>query len=209
MRKTLLLIMSRKSGAGKSYLERELVRLDPERFKKIVSCTTRPPRESEVDGVDYYFISDEEFTELCATGRMVQVAEFDGHRYGSTEAEYLTMHPYAILVLTPESAARFVPEFHDRWFSYDMKVIFFNITNKKIMENMNIRGDDVEQVRNRLAADNLEQQWQGAGFDPDFVVTDDMLTPTLPKRVIEWLDNLETLQETEDEIQEGSKRQQE
>jgi guanylate kinase len=48
-----------------------------------VSCTTRRPRPGEVDGVQYYFVSDAEFDELIATDRLLEHASFAGNRYGT------------------------------------------------------------------------------------------------------------------------------
>lgn len=48
-----------------------------------VSCTTRPPREGEVDGVDYYFISEAEFEKRVRAGEFLEHAIVHGHRYGT------------------------------------------------------------------------------------------------------------------------------
>ena len=66
----LLIIVSAPSGAGKTSINREMLRMFPDiRFS--VSCTTRPPRPGEVKGKDYTFISKEEFQERIARGEFV------------------------------------------------------------------------------------------------------------------------------------------
>lgn len=51
-----------------------------------VSATTRAPRPGEVHGVNYFFVSDEEFDALVAEGRLLEWATFAGHRYGTPRA---------------------------------------------------------------------------------------------------------------------------
>ena len=81
-RRGLLLIISSPSGAGKSTLSRRLREWDSTiRFS--VSATTRPPREGEVDGKDYYFRSREDFQSMVENGQMLEHAEVFGNFYGS------------------------------------------------------------------------------------------------------------------------------
>lgn len=81
-RRGLLLILSSPSGAGKSTLARRLMTWDPTiRFS--VSATTRPPREGEVDGREYYFRTRAEFDGLVASQQMLEHAEVFDNLYGS------------------------------------------------------------------------------------------------------------------------------
>jgi guanylate kinase len=52
-----------------------------------VSATTRPPREGEVNGVDYHFLSPEDFDRRVAAGEFVEHAEYAGNRYGTLKSE--------------------------------------------------------------------------------------------------------------------------
>ncbi|OUD11062.1 guanylate kinase [Marivivens niveibacter] len=83
-RRGLLIILSSPSGAGKSSLAKRLMAWDPS-LKFSVSATTRQPRPGEVDGVDYYFKSHEEFEKLIADGGMLEHAEVFGNYYGSPQ----------------------------------------------------------------------------------------------------------------------------
>ncbi len=81
----LMVILSSPSGAGKSTLARRLMQWDPTlRFS--VSATTRAPRPGEVDGVDYYFTSSDEFRRMVAEDQMLEHAEVFGNFYGSPRA---------------------------------------------------------------------------------------------------------------------------
>lgn len=84
-RRGLLIILSSPSGAGKSTLSKRLVEWDPS-MSFSVSATTRPPRKGEVDGVDYYFKTPEEFNGLVANDQMLEYAEVFGNSYGSPKA---------------------------------------------------------------------------------------------------------------------------
>ncbi len=84
-RRGLLLIISSPSGAGKSTLSKRLRVWDPTiRFS--VSATTRPPRDGEADGREYYFRSRDEFESMVAEGEMLEHAEVFGNLYGSPKA---------------------------------------------------------------------------------------------------------------------------
>jgi guanylate kinase len=81
-RRGLLIILSSPSGAGKSTLARGLRDWDAGiRFS--VSATTRAPRDGEVDGKDYAFVSEPAFKKLVNEGQMLEHAHVFGHFYGS------------------------------------------------------------------------------------------------------------------------------
>ena len=76
-----MVLISGPSGCGKSTICRHL-RLDP-RVKFSVSATTRPMREGEEHGKDYYFLSTEEFVEKQKAGQFIESAEVYGNLYGT------------------------------------------------------------------------------------------------------------------------------
>jgi len=78
----LLLVVSAPSGAGKSSLCNRLIEKFPEMIYS-VSCTTRPPRGAEQHGVQYHFLSEEEFTAHLRAGDFLEHATVHGNRYGT------------------------------------------------------------------------------------------------------------------------------
>lgn len=85
-RQGFLLLVTGPSGAGKSSLLKWLMEQD-DRLGFSVSCTTRPPRDGEVDGRDYYFVSRDEFDRRREAGEFVESAEVHGHSYGTLGSE--------------------------------------------------------------------------------------------------------------------------
>jgi len=73
------------SGSGKDTILKWIVSHYP-KINPIVSCTTRPRREGEVDGVDYHYISEEKFSEQILNGEMLEATEFRGWFYGTQVA---------------------------------------------------------------------------------------------------------------------------
>jgi guanylate kinase len=81
-----LIVVSAPSGTGKTTLTRlVLKRLPAARFS--VSHTTRPPRGAEQNGVDYHFVDDAEFDRMIAAGELAEWAEYQGRRYGTSNAQ--------------------------------------------------------------------------------------------------------------------------
>jgi guanylate kinase len=74
------------SGVGKGTLIRGLLERVPG-LELSVSATTRAPRPGERDGVDYHFLSDEEFDRRVANGEFVEHAGYSGHKYGTLRSE--------------------------------------------------------------------------------------------------------------------------
>jgi guanylate kinase len=81
-RRGLLIVISGPSGVGKDTLIKRLLELD-RNLRYSVSCTTRPPRPNEVDGVDYTFVSREQFQELIDKGAFLESATYSGNLYGT------------------------------------------------------------------------------------------------------------------------------
>ena len=81
-RRGRLYVLSGPSGVGKSTVLAALRRDVPQLWYS-VSATTRPPRPGEVHGVNYYFVSVDEFADLVADGQMLEHAFFAGNHYGT------------------------------------------------------------------------------------------------------------------------------
>ena len=82
MSKGILYVVSAPSGCGKGTILSEILKNNDNIYYS-VSATTRDPRDGEVDGVNYYFLSDEEFKSEINNGGMLEYAQFCGNFYGT------------------------------------------------------------------------------------------------------------------------------
>ena len=88
MKKGLLIVYSGLSGVGKGTILSQLMPMEDLNLAYSVSMTTRKPREGEVDGVNYFFVSKKRFLEAVKKGELLEHARFVGNDYG-TPKEYV------------------------------------------------------------------------------------------------------------------------
>lgn len=80
--KGVLFVISGPSGAGKGTILKELTAEDSS-IRMSISATTRDPRPGEVDGKDYFFLTEEDFKKKIEAGAFIEYAEVHGHFYGT------------------------------------------------------------------------------------------------------------------------------
>jgi guanylate kinase len=125
-----------------------------------VSATTRRPRAGETHGVDYWFLSDEEFDERVRAGEFVEHAEYSGRRYGTLRSELETRGSAGrpvVLEIEVQGARQVraaMPE--------AVQVFIAPPSRDALRARLIGRGtDDPEQVERRLATAERELQAQG------------------------------------------------
>lgn len=84
----LLVLISAPSGAGKTTLCQQLLAARPG-LRRAITCTTRPPRPGERDGVDYYFLDAATFQQRVHAGQFLEQATVFGHQYGTLKPEVM------------------------------------------------------------------------------------------------------------------------
>lgn len=84
-----LIVISGPSGVGKSTLVKQARQVLPQ-LEFSVSCTTRQPRAGEVDGKDYFFLSEAEFENKVKQGEFLEYAGVFAHRYGTLKSEVIS-----------------------------------------------------------------------------------------------------------------------
>ena len=82
-KKGLLVILSGPSGVGKETVRTRLMKIKKYELLYSISMTTRSPRNGEVDGVNYYFVSEDQFKENIANDNFLEYARFVGNYYGT------------------------------------------------------------------------------------------------------------------------------
>ena len=88
MSKGLLIVLSGPSGVGKGTILKEVMKDESLKLAFSISMTTREKRKGEVDGVNYFFVSKDEFEQAVKDGKLLEYAEFVGNYYG-TPLEYV------------------------------------------------------------------------------------------------------------------------
>lgn len=82
-KKGKIIIISGPSGVGKKTIIDQIINEKNLNLSYSVSMTTRPPRETEKDGIDYFFVSEEEFNKAIANNELLEWAEFAKNKYGT------------------------------------------------------------------------------------------------------------------------------
>lgn len=86
----IILLISAPSGGGKTTVCSGLLAANPN-LRRVVTCTTRPPRAGEVNGVDYHFFSPEDFTRRAAADEFLEHAQVYDRSYGTLKSSVLDL----------------------------------------------------------------------------------------------------------------------
>ena len=155
MKKGKLIVLSAPSGTGKTTITKELLKKNPN-WKFSVSATTRPPREGEIDGEDYIFMSKEKFEHYVKFGDFLEWEFVHGNRYGTlTDPLYDTLESGDVMLLDIDviGGKNVMEEFPDDSLSIFIEPPGLNIAEQKITleDRLRSRGDDqTTQIKNRL-----------------------------------------------------------
>ncbi len=95
----MLYVISAPSGTGKTTIRRRIEKIAPD-IKYSISCTTRKPRPGEKDGVDYFFLDEDEFRRRISQGRFLEWANVFGNYYGTDRVyvEELVSQGYDVIL---------------------------------------------------------------------------------------------------------------
>jgi guanylate kinase len=163
-------VVAAPSGTGKTTVCRAVVERDPG-IEFSVSHTTRPRRSSEVDGVDYHFVTPQEFERLAGEGAFLEWAEYNGNRYGTSWAavdEPLRRGRDVLLEIEVQGARQVRERRADARF-----VFLLPPTRAALRERLEQRGsDDPAAIDKRLKIAEREID-EGARFD--YAVVNDRL----------------------------------
>ena len=155
MKKIKLIALFGESGAGKDTILQLICAEDPHLFYRVVTCTTRPKRDGEIEGVDYYFVSDEEFAAMAYEEKLVEAMEFNGWFYG-TPITSLIEDKINVGVFSPEGIGCLL----DTADEYDITVlpIYVSCLDKvRLIRVLNREEDpDVEEIIRRYQTDKTD-----------------------------------------------------
>lgn len=170
-----MIILCGASASGKTevakYLQKEF------NIKKAVTNTTRNMRINEVDGVDYYFLTKEEFFKLRDTDLLVEYTEYNGNYYGCSKKE---VRDDKVVILEPSGVNSFL-KLNDPHI-----VIFYLETSKDIRKQRMIsRGDDIDCVNKRLELDDHHFDKNNFLFPYILINTDNISIEDIGHKIME------------------------
>ncbi len=147
-----ILVLSGPSGSGKTTIVRRLEQVSPVPLCKAISATTRPARNNEVDGQDYYFVSDDEFQRRREAGEFLECAEVhgSGYWYGTLRSELdraRQNNAWAFLEIDVEGALNVMREYPDA-----VTVFLKTPSEEEYETRLRSRGTESEEVIQRRLA---------------------------------------------------------
>jgi guanylate kinase len=168
----LLVVLSGPSGVGKGTVRKALFEMEGHDLVYSISMTTRPPREGEVDGEDYYFVSKEEFERRIREDQFIEYAEFVGNYYGTPKdkvEEQLKLGKEVVLEIEVQGALQVREKAKDAVF------IFIAPPNKEALYRRLLRRgtEDPKTIEKRM--EKAEREFPLA-HKYDYIVVNDEVT---------------------------------
>jgi guanylate kinase len=160
--KKILYTATGPSGVGKSTLFEAAFGIE----NMILSFTTRKPRISEVDGVDYHFISKEKFDELDEQGGLFEKETYAGNYYGITQEEFENKIQNDCYFVTNVGGLKQIKEKYDKVVSY-----FIVSPIEDVEKQLRARGDNEKDIAIRLSKykEDVEELTKDTKFDVVFI----------------------------------------
>lgn len=162
-----LIALCGKAGSGKDTILKKIIEINPQ-IHEVVSCTTRPPREGEKHGVNYYFLDNETFAKKMYNNEMLEATVFRDWCYG-TSLESLDKDKINIGVFNPEGIdlLRDDPRVH-------MTVFYIKASGKvRLQRQLNRETEpDVDEIVRRYETDKHDFIWYDETKNPhisDFI----------------------------------------
>ncbi len=172
-----ILVVTGPSGVGKGTLVRKLLELRPG-LRLAVSATTRRPRPGEVNGVDYHFLSEDDFDRRVQAGDFAEHAVYAGNRYGTLKSELARSDEGVVLEIDVQGARQLreaLPE--------ATRVFIEPPSPEALAERLTARGSDSEaEIERRLKA--AAEELAARDEFPHRIVNDDL------DRAVQELDEL-------------------
>ena len=140
-----MIVLAGASASGKT--EAAKVLASKYGITKVITTTTRPMRQNEVNGRDYFFVSKERFEEMIKDNLFVEYTNYNGNLYGSTKDQ---ISPDKCVVIDPAGLKAYI-SLHDP----NIITFFLDSTEETRYKRMLERGDSKESALNRIEHDKV------------------------------------------------------
>ena len=138
-------------GVGKTTIAEFLCQNLTEEFSKGVTCTTRPKREHEIEGKDYYFLSQETFDEKIKNNEFIEYNAFpNGYLYGSLYSEVLSILKKSHCVMTMDPVSMENLKENKFFVENPTRTFFLNADDSVLKRRLVKRGASKEEIKKRL-----------------------------------------------------------
>lgn len=153
-----MIVIVGESACGKSSVAKYL--MECYGYKRIITYTTREPRDGEKDGVDYFYINQQHFKTLEEQGFFAETATYNGWSYGSAKRDYINN---CVIVLTPRGLRSIRKAGVDNIFT-----VYIDVPRRDRLIKCLERGDNIEEAYRRSLSD--VGQFDGIADEVDLVI---------------------------------------
>lgn len=151
-----MIVLIGKSCSGKDTVTKLLLSMG---YKKAITCTTRPMRNNEIDGQDYYFVTQEEFMNMIINNKLAEYRSYETEKgiwlYGSRIDDY-AYSTKKVIILTPDG----LKNIKEKYPKLPITSFYLKVSNKELKRRMferaKISGENIKEVRRRYKADKKD-----------------------------------------------------
>lgn len=181
-----IFVLTGPSGVGKTTVAEKLREAIPN-LKRLVTCTTREPREGEVDGVHYHFLNKDAFMGLVASGELFEWDEHYGHLYGSrtSDVDALVAEGGATLIVIDVNGTKTIKQHRP-----DAITLFLTAESKEVLiERIKSRGKWTEK--------DLQQRFEELNQEMTFADAADYVIENPEGKLLETVEKIRQIFEEE------------
>ena len=175
----MIIIFSGPSGVGKSTIINELIKHKNLYFS--ISHTTREKRHNEIDGVDYFFVTSNEFNNLINNKYFIEYEKYGTDFYGTGKDQLINNDLITVLDVEVNGATKLLED------NSDFVGIFIDIENSELIKRLENRGHDQEFITKRM---NLANKQRNKINKFDYVIKNVDINTTV-KKILDLIYKLE------------------
>lgn len=159
-----MIILVGASASGKSVVVNKMK--EKYNFSKLVTYTTRAPRVGEVNHIDYHFVSKKEFLNKLQNNMFIETTLYNDNYYGTA---YEDISKDKALIVEPTGANVYYEKLKDK-----VMIVYLETSEKTRFDRMKLRGDDIEDIKNRIQNDIIRFDKKQLKHIDLIVKTDDL-----------------------------------